>query len=220
MPLVGQFAADFGVQPAALQGHRLKVEAVCAVGQALAAVDGSVFLVNLEERDARVQVAVVPFAFPAHFIVVAQGCGQRSAVFAGVGVVFEDAGVAGVEAVVGVKVVGDAEVRHEAAFFGALLANGAGVGFAVAQVVVPAPVAFPVAVAGAGEDVQVVGGVHAHAAGNGVGGVVVAAVVAAVRVVPVGAGDFVAGLPVTPGAPMVVLMPSSSICSIKKPRDW
>ena len=27
-------------------------------------------------------------------------------------------------------------------------------------------------------------------------------------------------MPVTPGAPMVVLMPSSSICSIKKPRDW
>ena len=199
LPGIGQFAADFGVHAVAFQRHRLEVEAFAAVIEALAAVDGGVFLVDLVEGDGGVQVAVVPFAFPADFDVVAQCRREVAAGFADVAVVFEDAGVAGVEAVVRVKVVGDAKVRHEAAFAGVGDAVGAAVGFAVAQVVMPAPVAFPVGVARAGEEVQVVGRVDAQAAADAVGGVVVVAAVAVVGVRPVRARDFVA----TPGIDVV-----------------
>ena len=156
-------------------------------------------MVDLVEGNGGVQVAVVPFAFPADFDVVAEGRGQVAAGFADVAVVFEDAGVAGVEAVVRVKVVGDAKVRHEAAFAGVDDAVGAAVGFAVAQVVMPAPVAFPVGVARAGEEVQVVGRVEAQAAADAVGGVVVVTAVAVIGVRPVRARDFVA----TPGIDVV-----------------
>ena len=135
--------------------------------------------------------AVQPFAFPAHFVAVAGYGTQEVAFVVAVVLRFEDAAVMGVEAVVGVYVVGDAQVGGNAAAALFVVAVSSVVRLVVPPVVVGKFASAPVGVTRAAQDVQVVKHVDAAAEVEGVG-FLFAAVVGAVDVIaPARILDFV-----------------------------
>ena len=116
----------------------------------------AVFLVNLEQGNRGVELAVKPFAFPADFVVVAHHGFQITLVdvFGVVG--FENAGVAGIHALAGRDVVSDAEIRHKAVFAAHAVFIFIGIGAIVPPIVIGYAIGFPLRVARACDDVQVV----------------------------------------------------------------
>ena len=117
LPIVRQLAGNFHIHTAAAHtAYRLVIPARHDI---VVYLNAAVFLHNIEQGHGSIQLALIPFTLPADFVIVAQYRGQIAFVAVFVAVRFEDAGVAGVYAVMRRDVVSDTEIRNKAVVFAA-----------------------------------------------------------------------------------------------------
>ena len=114
VPVGQQFTADFHVNATGLGLFRdIRAQVVVANHQPVG--DGVVLQVNFEQRDGGVQAAVIVITLEPDFVVVAFARVQQVAAGGAIGLRLEDAGVAGVDRVVGGQVVDHPGVRRDLA---------------------------------------------------------------------------------------------------------
>ena len=158
LPIVRQLARNFHIHAAAAHTtHRLVIPARHDI---VVHLNAAVFLLDVEQGDGSIQLAFIPFALPADFVVAAQYRRQIAFVAIFVAIRFEDAGVAGVYAVMRRDVVSDAEIRDKTMVVAlgntirVIIDHTAGV------VVIHHGFGGHVGVARAGQNVQLFGGVE------------------------------------------------------------
>ena len=66
-PVIGQITRNFRIQASA--DHSAGVDIVAVAHSVISAINGAVFLIDLEQGDGSVQAFVVPSGFPADFVV-------------------------------------------------------------------------------------------------------------------------------------------------------